>query len=93
MMPYIDGMQLAAAAPAHVRKVLLSGFVPEIAEKEMKALNVTVLGKPVPLKVLGKIIEEEMGRMRGELSIWVFLGTDFYVWAVLILYLWHNLIV
>ncbi len=64
-MPYIDGMQLAAAAPAHVRKVLLSGFVPEIAEKEMKALNVTVLGKPVPLKVLGKIIEEEMGRIAG----------------------------
>ncbi len=64
-MPVIDGMQLAAAAPAHVRKVLLSGFIPEIAEKEMKALNVTVLGKPVPLKVLGKIIAEEMGRGAG----------------------------
>jgi two-component system, response regulator YesN len=64
-MPLIDGMQLAAAAPAHARKVLLTGFAPEIAENQMKALNVTVLGKPVPLKVLGKIIAEEMGRGGG----------------------------
>lgn len=42
-----------------------AGFASEIAEKEMKALNVTVLGKPVPLKVLGKIIGEEMGRCGG----------------------------
>jgi DNA-binding NtrC family response regulator len=61
-MQKLDGMQLAAAAPANARKVVLTGFASEIAEKEMKALNVTVLGKPVPLEVLGKIIGEEMGR-------------------------------
>src|SRR5271157_3924879 len=42
-MPFINGMQLAAAAPAHVRKVLLTGFVSEFSEKQMKELNVTVL--------------------------------------------------
>jgi DNA-binding NtrC family response regulator len=64
-MPCVSGMQLAAAAPAHARKVVITGYVPEMAEQEMKALNITVLGKPVPLKVLGKIIAEEMGRCGG----------------------------
>ena len=44
---------------------MLTGFASEIAENKMKALNVTVLGTPVQLKVLGKIIEEEMGRGAG----------------------------
>jgi YesN/AraC family two-component response regulator len=57
-MPRFDGLQLMEAAAPTARKVMISGYVSEIAEERLQKLNATFFEKPVPLRALAKIIAE-----------------------------------
>jgi DNA-binding NtrC family response regulator len=58
-MPQCDGIQLMEVAQPAVRKILISGFISEIAEEKLQKLNATYFEKPVPLRALAKIIAEQ----------------------------------
>jgi len=58
-MPGFDGIQLLESAPAHVKKILISGYVSEIAEGKLQKMNALFFEKPVPIRTLRKIILEE----------------------------------
>jgi two-component system, response regulator YesN len=58
-MPGCDGIQLIEAAPAVIRKILVSGYISEIAEEKLQKLNASYFEKPVPLRAIAKIIAEE----------------------------------
>ena len=53
-MPRLDGLQLMESAPVRARKIMISGFVSEIAEEKLQKLNATFFEKPVPLRALAK---------------------------------------
>ncbi|KMQ50927.1 hypothetical protein CHISP_2069 [Chitinispirillum alkaliphilum] len=57
-MPDIDGVQLLKCADPSVKKVMISGYISEIAAEKIQELNVTCFEKPVPLKKLADIIQE-----------------------------------
>jgi DNA-binding NtrC family response regulator len=57
-MPLCDGIQLMEATPPGVKKILVSGYISEIAEEKLHKLNGTYFEKPVPLRALAKIIAE-----------------------------------
>lgn len=63
-MPRLDGLQLMESAPTRVKKVMISGFVSEIAEEKLQKLNATFFEKPVPLRALAKIISEQQEKLR-----------------------------
>ncbi len=63
-MPRLDGLQLMEAAPAGVRKIMISGYVSEIAEEKLQKLNASFFEKPVPLRALAKIISEQQEKSR-----------------------------
>jgi DNA-binding NtrC family response regulator len=58
-MPLCDGLQLIEAAAPSVKKILVSGYISEIAEERLHKLNATYFEKPVPLRALAKIIAEQ----------------------------------
>jgi two-component system, response regulator YesN len=58
-MPVCDGLQLMEAASPAVKKILVSGYISEIAEEKLHRLNATFFEKPVPLRALAKIIAEQ----------------------------------
>jgi len=58
-MPKYDGLQLMENAPHEVKKILISGYVSEIAEEKLQKLNAVFFEKPVPMKAIGKIINEQ----------------------------------
>jgi two-component system response regulator YesN len=58
-MPKYNGLQLMEDVAPKVKKVLISGYVSEIAEEKLQKLNATFFEKPVPMKALGKIIVEQ----------------------------------
>jgi YesN/AraC family two-component response regulator len=58
-MPKYNGLQLMEGVSPLVKKVLISGYVSEIAEEKLTQLNATFFEKPVPMKALGKIIAEQ----------------------------------
>lgn len=58
-MPRCDGLQLIEAAAPSVKKILVSGYISEIAEERLHKLNATYFEKPVPLRALAKIIAEQ----------------------------------
>ncbi|HAJ78996.1 MAG TPA: hypothetical protein DCO75_04430 [Fibrobacteres bacterium] len=62
-MPGCDGIQLIEAAPVDVRKILVSGYISEIAEEKLQKLNAMYFEKPVPLRALAKIIAEQQTRV------------------------------
>jgi two-component system response regulator YesN len=62
-MPHVDGLQLMESAPHQLRKVLISGYVSDIAEEKLKKLNATFFEKPIPLRALAKIISEEQEKV------------------------------
>jgi two-component system response regulator YesN len=62
-MPKFDGLQLMEAASPQVKKVLISGYVSEIAEEKLESLNATFFEKPVPLRALAKIITEQQSKV------------------------------
>lgn len=63
-MPRYDGLQLMEATPPPVRKVMISGYVSEIAEEKLQKLNATFFEKPVPLRALAKIISEQQDKIK-----------------------------
>jgi two-component system, response regulator YesN len=65
-MPGCDGLELLRAAPARARKVLISGYVSEIAEERLAEMNAIFFEKPVPIKTLGKLIADEETRQARE---------------------------
>ncbi len=58
-MPKYNGIELMEKAPPGVNKVLISGYVSEIAEERLLQLKAVFFEKPVPMKELGKIIFEQ----------------------------------
>jgi|WetSurMetagenome_2_1015567.scaffolds.fasta_scaffold00056_27 YesN/AraC family two-component response regulator len=62
-MPRLDGLQLMESAPTRVRKIMISGFVSEIAEEKLQKLNATFFEKPVPLRAVAKIISEQQEKL------------------------------
>ena len=63
-MPRFDGLQLMEAAAPQARKVMISGYVSEIAEEKLQKLNATFFEKPVPLRALAKIISEQQEKIK-----------------------------
>ncbi|MDG5814942.1 response regulator [Chitinispirillales bacterium ANBcel5] len=59
MMPGIDGIELMEAVEPHIKKIIISGYVSELAEERIEKLEATVFEKPVPMKELGAIIFEQ----------------------------------
>jgi len=62
-MPKLDGLQLMEAAAPKVRKIMISGYVSEIAEEKLQKLNATFFEKPVPLRALAKIISDQQEKL------------------------------
>ncbi|MBD3240714.1 MAG: response regulator [Chitinivibrionales bacterium] len=58
-MPQYDGIDLLNVAPRETKKVLISGYVSEIAEEKLSEMNAVFFEKPVPIKTLGKLIAEQ----------------------------------
>jgi YesN/AraC family two-component response regulator len=63
-MPKFDGLQLMEVAAPGARKVMISGYVSEIAEERLQKLNATFFEKPVPLRALAKIISEQQEKIK-----------------------------
>jgi two-component system, response regulator YesN len=58
-MPKCDGLQIMEAASPKVKKILVTGYMSEIAEERLNKVNGTYFEKPVPLRALAKIITEQ----------------------------------
>lgn len=58
-MPKYDGIQLMEEVSSNIKKVLISGYVSEIAEERLNQLDAIFFEKPVPMKALEKIIQEQ----------------------------------
>lgn len=58
-MPKYNGLQLMESTPQAVKKILISGYVSEIAEERLQKLNAVFFEKPVPLKAITKIISDQ----------------------------------
>ncbi len=63
-MPRFNGLQLMESVPPRVKKVMISGYLSEIAEEKLQKLNATFFEKPVPLRALAKIISEQQERLQ-----------------------------
>lgn len=58
-MPIMDGIQLMESIPSTVKKILISGYISEIAEEKLTKLDALFFEKPVPIRTLRKIILEQ----------------------------------
>lgn len=58
-MPFVNGIELLEEADKETKKIMISGFVSEIAEEKLQSLNALFFEKPVPMKELGNIISEQ----------------------------------
>lgn len=58
-MPGINGIQLLEATPRDTTRILISGYVSNIAEEKLEELNAIFFEKPVPMKQINKIISEK----------------------------------
>jgi two-component system response regulator YesN len=58
-MPKYNGIELMENLPKKVKKVLISGYVSEIAEEKLQKLDAVFFEKPVPMKALGEIIRNQ----------------------------------
>ncbi|MFP4162526.1 MAG: response regulator [Chitinispirillaceae bacterium] len=56
-MPCINGLTLLESAHPDVTKVLISGYVSQIAEEKLSKLNAVFFEKPIKFLELGKIID------------------------------------
>ena len=59
-MPVMDGIQLMECVPSTVKKILISGYISEIAEEKLSQMDALFFEKPVPIRTLRKIILEEV---------------------------------
>lgn len=64
-MPCYDGIELLEVVKGDAKKVLISGYVSEVAEEKLSEMNAVFYEKPVPIKTLGKLISEEETRVAG----------------------------
>ncbi|MBN2188176.1 MAG: response regulator [Chitinispirillaceae bacterium] len=64
-MPKFDGVQLMKLVREDAAKILVSGYVSEITENQLRALNASILEKPVSLKQLGALIRKAEARTVG----------------------------
>ncbi len=55
-MPFVNGIELMEAAEPKVKKILISGYVSEIAEDKLQKLQATFFEKPVPMRELNRTI-------------------------------------
>lgn len=67
-MPKFNGIELMEAIPPEVKKVLISGYVSEIAEERLNQLEAVFFEKPVPMKALERIINEQEKLLCGPIS-------------------------
>ena len=58
-MPEINGLQLLEASPDKSIRILISGYVSDIAEEKLGELHAMFFEKPVPMKQIGRIIKEK----------------------------------
>ena len=59
-MPEVNGMQLLDATKPDTIRILISGYVPIFDEDKLLHEKVLLLEKPVPMKKIGKIIEDKL---------------------------------
>ena len=59
-MPVVNGIELIEASSPDTRKVMISGFVSEIAEDKLVQIGADFLPKPISMKILGSLINEEL---------------------------------
>lgn len=57
-MPKYNGIQLMKLMPKDSTKILISGFVSEITENQLRQINASFLEKPVSLKDLDKLVRK-----------------------------------
>ncbi len=57
-MPRVNGITLLESADPSSKKVLVSGYVSEIAEEKLGRLNAEFFEKPVKLVALGNLISQ-----------------------------------
>lgn len=62
-MPKCDGIQLMEQLDSSVKKVLISGYVSEIAEERLQQLDAVFFEKPVPMKALGSLISDQENKL------------------------------
>lgn len=67
-MPTYDGIELLKLVRAEATKVLISGYVSEIAEEQLSEMKAVFFEKPVPIKTLGRIIAEAQVRQDNRAS-------------------------
>jgi DNA-binding NtrC family response regulator len=58
-MPGVNGIQLLEASPATATRIMLSGYLSEIAEEKLSELHAVVLEKPLSLKEIAKHINNQ----------------------------------
>jgi DNA-binding NtrC family response regulator len=59
-MPKYNGIELMEKVAPEVKKILISGYVSEIAEEKLLQLDALFFEKPVPMKTIGSIINESV---------------------------------
>jgi DNA-binding NtrC family response regulator len=57
-MPEIDGITLMEATGPATRRIMISGYVSEIAERKLVDLDAILFEKPVPMKLLWETIRK-----------------------------------
>ena len=58
-MPVYNGIDLLEATSGDTIRILVSGYVSEIAQEKLLKLNTIIFEKPVPMQKIGKIIFEK----------------------------------
>ncbi len=58
-MPGVNGLELLEASPQNATRILISGYVSDIAEEKLTKLHAHFFEKPVPMKQIGKIIHDK----------------------------------
>ena len=58
-MPGVSGMELLREAGSDTRKIMISGYISEIAEEKLNSINALCLEKPVSMKDLSGVIREK----------------------------------
>ena len=61
-MPGVNGIQLLEASPPDATRIMVSGYVSDIAEEKLTELNAIFFEKPVPMKKIGKLINDTLLR-------------------------------
>jgi two-component system nitrogen regulation response regulator NtrX len=57
-MPRVNGIQLMESTRPQTTRIMISGYLSEIAEEKLQELRAFFFEKPVPMKQLGKIISQ-----------------------------------